>query len=208
MPMVDMRASGIRHTSKKQARPRPRLGRCASARCINLLSRRRAGYPRQHHLAVASVCAPPQAPRRTPSPSGLAATRAPTAMAAQLFSELEQTFSRKDDAAVEDVVTRIKVALLDVDPSAQSVTRPAVSGVRRARRSEAVGQIGLPKARAQVQIFLPQLASQSRSEGRSSDSTFFRDGAPFHSEPNYSKTGVCRGPVLRAAGTGPCGRHV
>ena len=41
-------------------------------------------------------------------------------MAAQLFSELEQTFARKDDAAVEDVVTRIKVALLDVDPDAQS----------------------------------------------------------------------------------------
>ena len=37
-------------------------------------------------------------------------------MAAQLFSELEQTFARKDDAAVEDVVTRIKVALLDVNP--------------------------------------------------------------------------------------------
>ena len=42
-------------------------------------------------------------------------------MAAQLFSELEQTFARKDDAAVEDVVTRIKVALLDVDPSALDI---------------------------------------------------------------------------------------
>ena len=92
-------------------------------------------------------------------------------MAAQLFSELEQTFARKDDAAVEDVVTRIKVALLDVDPSPQSALlgqrslEYAVSPRQRGGRTN-----GLPEARGPAQSELysdPALAQQSQSEGRS-----------------------------------------
>ena len=41
-------------------------------------------------------------------------------MADALFRELEQTFARKDDAKVEDVVTSIKIALLDVNENPQA----------------------------------------------------------------------------------------
>ena len=85
-------------------------------------------------------------------------------MAAQLFSELEQTFARKDDAAVEDVVTRIKVALLDVDPSPQSALlgqRSLEYAVLAAARRSDKSAFQRHVAQLKASYSDPQLAAQS-----------------------------------------------
>ena len=89
-------------------------------------------------------------------------------MAAQLFSELEQTFARKDDAAVEDVVTRIKVALLDVDPSAQSALlgqRSLEYAVLAAARRSDKAAFQRHVAQLKASYSDPQLAAQSQKSG-------------------------------------------
>ena len=86
-------------------------------------------------------------------------------MAAQLFSELEQTFARKDDAAVEDVVTRIKVALLDVDPSPQSALlgqRSLEYAVLAAARRSDKSAFQRHVAQLKASYSDPQLAQQSQ----------------------------------------------
>jgi len=67
----------------------------------------------------ALLTAPPSSPP-TRRPTERTRCAPPAEMADALFRELEQTFARKDDAKVEDVVTSIKIALLDVNENPQA----------------------------------------------------------------------------------------